>query len=67
MYCSCPFCGCHNEGQPLANHPEGPYDGIGDSNSWMKIAFFSCKIRFRTYMFIIWGQNKQKRITKSEP
>ena len=29
---SCPFRGCQNEGRPLANdHPEGPYDGIGDS------------------------------------
>ena len=25
----CPFCGCQNEGRPLANdHPEGPYDGL---------------------------------------
>ena len=23
--------------------------GIGDSSSWMKIAFFLCKIRFRTH------------------
>ena len=26
--------------------------GIGDSSSWMKIALFLCKIRFRTHMFI---------------
>ena len=39
MHVSCSFRGCQNEGRPLINdHLEGPYDGFGDSSSWMKIA-----------------------------
>ena len=28
----------------------------GDFCSWIEMIFFLCKIRFRTHMFIIWGQ-----------
>ena len=53
-----------NEGRPLANdHSEGPYDGIGNYSSWMKIAFFLCKIRFRAHMGS--GQAERKRFTFS--
>ena len=53
---------------PLANdHPEGPYDGIEDSNSWMKLAFFLCKIRFRTHYLSLYGlkHTTKNEITKS--
>ena len=43
------------------DHPEGLCDGIGDSSSWVKIAFFLCKTRLRTNMFIIWGQKQTKK------
>ena len=43
---------------PLAtDQAEGPYDGIRDSSSWLKIALF-CKIPFRTHIIIIQGQKK---------
>ena len=36
----------------------------GDYCKWMKIAFFLCKIRFRTHIFIIWGQTHNQKSHK---
>ena len=76
MHFSCPFVVVKMRIRPLANdHMEGSSSSkkrIGDSSRWMKIAFFLCKIRFRTHMFILWGQshnqkNHQKLTVRVDP
>ena len=51
FHLSWPFCGC-----------KCSYGGTGILQVIIqKIVFFFCKIHFRTYMFIIWGQKHNKR------
>ena len=68
MHLSCPFCGCQNESEPLANdHPEEPYDDIWDSSSWMKNAFFMMLNPFQnTYVHYLGSNTQPKKSRKAD-
>ena len=59
------FFGCQNEGlascKIFIRRAAAVKGGTQDSSSWIKIACFLCKIRFRTHMFIIWGQTHNQK------